>query len=88
MLRSVLSLAEGCSDTGATCAHMPVSGQAGKQGWAQGGLLLGRFGEETGRKFKQVLVDFPQGLHFLLQVRHLDLQLLLVSHQVLLQGGR
>lgn len=44
---------------------------------------LGWFGDDASGEVKEVLVDFPEVAHLLLQLAHLDRQVLLVSHQVL-----
>lgn len=55
------------------------------QAWAW--LLFARLDYEAAGEVKEALVDLPQGADFLLQLRHLDLQLLLVSRQVLQRKG-
>lgn len=50
---------------------------------AGGASSLGWFGDDASGEVKEVLVDFPEVAHLLLQLAHLDRQVLLVSHQVL-----
>lgn len=61
-----------------TCLVLPSWGDA----------LFARLDDYAAGKVIEALVDLPQGADFLLQLGHLDLQLLLVSHQVLREKKR
>lgn len=58
---------------------------AGKGARAGGASSFGWFGDDASGEVEEVLVDLAEGAHLLLQLAHLDRQVLLVSHQVLRQ---